>query len=429
MNRCHALGALAALALLAVGPAASANDAAEAPWSVAERSLLASLSLLPSPSLPVPPSPSNALADSPAAAALGERLFFDTRLSANGEVSCANCHQPTHAFADSTARSRGLSLTGRNAPTVLGGAYQRWLYWDGRRDSLWAQALTPIEHPDEQGLGRVAVLAVLAEDPTYREAWVDLFDEAPLDVSDAERFPLHATPRADAPALAAWQQMASDDRARVDAAFARVGKAIAAYERTLLPAPSRFDRFVAALLAGDVTGGGYLSDEEQAGLRLFIGDRAQCTQCHNGPMFSNGGFHNIGLIARTATADTADLGRAAAVREVREDPFNCLGPHSDAAPADCAELRFMKARGADLLGAFRVPTLRNVARTAPYMHDGRFADLAAVLAHYVAAPTQVLGHQELDPLRLDAEELAALIAFLHALSGESLDDGVAALTP
>ncbi|MEM9384349.1 MAG: cytochrome c peroxidase [Pseudomonadota bacterium] len=425
MSARAAFSALGLLVLLACGVPASAT---QAPWSDAERWLLRSLSILPSPSLPVPPSPSNALADSPAAAALGEILFFDTRLSANGEVSCATCHRPTRAFADSTARSQGLSSTARNAPTVLGGAYQRWLYWDGRRDSLWSQALTPIEHPDEQGLGRVAVLALVAQDTTYRDAWRRLFDEAPLDVSDMQRYPRHATPRGDAPALAAWRRMAPADREQVDAAFARVGKAIAAYERTLSPAPSRFDRYVDAVLAGDETGGEYLDDQERLGLRLFIGERAQCTQCHNGPMLSNGGFHNIGLVAQTATATTADLGRAAAVREVQEDPFNCLGPHSDAPAEACAELRFMKQRGAELLGAFRVPTLRNVARTAPYMHDGRFADLPTVLAHYVAAPTQVLGHQELDPLRLSAEELAALIAFLRALSGEELASGVASGT-
>ncbi len=406
--------------------AALAADPSPITWTAAERELMRSLSLLPAPAMTVPASPSNALADLEGAARFGQRLFFDTRLSANGEVSCASCHQPSRAFADSEARSHGLGATARNAPTVLGAAYQRWLYWDGRRDSLWSQALTPIEHPDEQGMARVAVVALMAAEPAYAQAWRQLFDAPPPVVADEQRFPRHATPLGDADAVGAWEGMAPADRELVNGAFARVGKLLAAYERSLLPVPSRFDRYVAALLGGDDTGGGYLDAREQLGLKVFIGDRAQCTQCHNGPMFSNGGFHNIGLIARST--GQADLGRAAAVGEVQRDPFNCLGPYSDATPDQCAELRFMKTRGAELLGAFRVPTLRNVARTAPYMHDGRFEDLRAVLAHYVAAPTRVLGHQELDPLRLASAEFAALLAFLEALNSEDLDADVALLT-
>jgi cytochrome c peroxidase len=112
---------------------------------------------------------------------------------------------------------------------------------------------------------------------------------------------------------------------------------------------------------------------------------------------------------------------------VRADPFNCLGAYSDAHPDQCAELRYMKTTGIELVGAFKVPSLRNVSRTAPYMHDGRFSSLEAVIAHYVAAPTQVLGHQDLEPLRLEAEQIGALLAFLRAL--EDIDPGAVATTP
>lgn len=416
---------LSLLALAVVhlaGPRAAVAAPPPAPsWSEADRVVLRSLSLLPEPP-PLPPSPSNAWADDARAAAFGEALFFDQRLSAEGDVACATCHQPRHAFADTLARSLGRGETRRNAPTVLGAAHQRWLYWDGRRDSLWAQALTPIEHPQEQGLDRLAVVRLLARDSTYRARYAALFGESLPPVDDAARFPAHATPLGDAAARQAWAAMAPADRNRIDAAFARVGKVLAAFERTLLPAPSRFDRFVAALLAGDAeTADDWLDGTEQRGLKLFIGERAQCTRCHNGPMLSNGGFHNIGLIA----VDDAprDAGRAEGVARVRADPFNCAGPWSDAGPGQCPELQFMRARGVELLGAFRVPTLRNVARTAPYMHDGRFATLAQVLAHYVAAPAQgILGHQELEPLALSPGELDALAAFLRALNGMRATD-------
>ncbi len=378
---------------------ADAAGAAAAPlrdWSAAERAVLRSLAIR-GDEVP-PPDPSNAVADDPRAAALGRELFFDARLSADGEVACASCHRPARAFADDRARSRGLGETRRNAPSLLGAAWQQWFYWDGRRDSQWAQALVPIEHPAEQGMDRAAAVALIARDAGYRESWSAIFGEAP--------------PGPGAPAVA------------VDAAFARLGKVIAAYERTLVPAPSRFDRFVAALLAGAADGGGHLDADERAGLRLFIGERAQCTRCHNGSMLSNGGFHNIGLVRRGDSP--LDLGRAGALAEVRGDPFNCLGPFSDADEAQCAELAYMKITGAELPGAFRVPTLRNVARTAPYMHDGRFATLEAVLAHYVAAPTRVLGHQELEPLALDGEEIRQLAAFLRALDGVESSADVAA---
>jgi cytochrome c peroxidase len=380
--------------LLSTSPAApQTGDAVSPAWTAAERERLRSLSLLPVPPAP-PPSPSNAWADDPRAAALGRELFFDVRLSVNGDVACATCHQPQHAFADTLPRSLGVGETRRNAPTVLGAAFQRWLYWDGRRDSLWAQALTPIEHPHEQGLARVAAVGVVAGDPALARLYEAVFDERlPAVLDDSQRFPPDATPAGDEAARLAWQGMDAADRTAIDRAFARIGKAIAAYERTLLPAPSRFDHFVAAVLAGDeAAAAATLDARERAGLRLFIGERAQCTRCHNGPMLSNGGFHNIGL-TRSDVPDP-DLGRARAVAEVQHDPFNCLGPQSDAPATSCIELRFMKTRGAELLGAFRVPSLRNVARTAPYMHDGRFATLEAVLAHYMAAPAQgIVGHQ------------------------------------
>jgi cytochrome c peroxidase len=382
-------------------------------WNVRQLATLRSLSLTALAALPA--DPSNAVADDPRAARFGEALFFDPRLSANGQVSCASCHKPQHAFADTTTVSTGIGTTRRNAPGLRGAAWQQWFYWDGRRDSQWAQALAPLEHADEHGLSRVEVVQVIARDEGYRRAYGQLFAEPLPPLEDEVRFARHASPLGGEGARAAWAAMDADDREWINRAFAGAGKVLAAFQRTLRPWPSRFDAYVAALDAGDMSGGGHLNAQEQRGLALFIGERAQCTRCHNGPRLSNGEFKNIGLVRREDPVP--DAGRLAAVREVRGDPFNCLGSYSDADPEACAELTFMKTAGSDLLAAFRVPSLRDVGRTAPYMHDGRFPTLEAVIGHYVAAPQQVFGHQELEPLRLNADEIRELLAFLRALDG------------
>ena len=254
---------------------------------------------------PLPASPSNAVADDPRAAALGHALFFDARLSANGMISCATCHQPIRRFSDGLPRGVAIGVSGRNTPSIVGAAYSPWLYWDGRRDSLWSQALTPLEDPDEHGSSRVQVLHVIASVSAYRRAYQEIFG-APPDVSDAEA---------------------------VNAAFANVGKAIAAYERLLLPGPSRFDRYAEHLRnGGDPLDQQHLTRDEIRGLRLFVGD-ARCTECHNGPLLTNNEFHNTGLLS--APGETPDRGRIDGVRLAASDPFNCLGSYSDDPQRSC----------------------------------------------------------------------------------------------
>ncbi len=418
----HATLVAGMLASLAIGASTASVD--DVDWTARERALIGSLSIdrLGEP----PPDPSNRVADDADAAALGERLFFDARLSADGSVSCASCHRPALAFADDVPVSEGIGKTRRNTPTLLGSGYQAWFYWDGRRDSQWAQALTPIEHPDEQNLSRIDVLRLVATDESYVRGYRAVFGALPA-VADNERFPPGARPEGPVGVRRAWFAMDETDRAAVNTAFANIGKALAAYGRLLKPAPSRFDRYARALESGDAAAAAAaMSASEVEGLRLFVGERAQCVRCHNGPLLSNGGFHNIGLEMRGASG--VDVGRAAGVRDVLSDPFNCLGDFSDAQPEQCAELSFMRTSGEELPGAFKVPTLRDVDRTAPYMHDGRFATLEAVLAHYANPPVDVLGHQELETAPLSATEIAALAAFLRALSGEPAAD-VAVPTP
>lgn len=360
---------------------------------------------------PLPPSPGNPVADDPRAVALGHRLFFDHRLSADGSVACANCHQPGRNFKDDHARSQGIGQTERKSMSVVGVAYSPWLFWDGRRDSLWAQALEPLEDPVEHGGNRVDIVRLLGEDPNYRSAFEALFGPLP-DVSDRARFP-PASPQGDAAQRAAWDRLSAADQQSILAAFANVGRALEAYQRQLLPGPAPFDAFAEALLANDQAGANsHLDADQRQGLKLFLG-RANCIHCHNGPMFTNDEFHNTGLAGPSALPQ--DLGRIEGVKKLLADPFNCLGPFSLARREDCAELRFVKTSGTELTGAFRAVSLRNIAGTAPFMHAGQFATLTEVLDHYNLAQPTPISH-ELQPLRLTAGQVQQIIAFLGALS-------------
>lgn len=377
-------------------------------WSPNQLATLRSLWIGSLP--PLPPDPSNAVADDRRAVSLGHKLFFDTRFSSNGQVSCATCHQPERAFVDGLPLGKGVGEMNRKTQTVIGVAYSPWLFWDGRKDSLWSQALAPLESAVEHGGTRTQFAHLIAQH--YRAEYEAIFGPLPA-LSDAGRFPANAAPVADPAAAAAWQGMSAADRQAVNRVFANLGKAIAAYERKLLPGPSRFDAYVEAALRNDAQGmGKALSRSEEAGLRVFIG-RARCTECHNGPLFTNNDFHNTGVPPRQGLPP--DEGRAVGAPQVLADEFNCLGPYSDAPPEQCTALRFMVASGPRLVGAFKPPTLRNVAQTAPYMHAGQFATLEDVLVHYNNPRKAALGVSELHLIYLTGQELKDLAAFLRAL--------------
>jgi len=386
-----------------------------AAWTDAELAAMESLWIA---TLGEPPAdPTNEFAADPQAQALGHRLFFDTRLSGNGAISCATCHQPQKRFTDGLTLSRAIGTTRRNAPSVVGVGYSPWLYWDGRKDSLWSQALAPLEDAAEHGGNRVDLVRVVAQDEGYVSRYSTVFGALP-DMQDARRFPPGASPLGDARQQAAWLGMAELDRAAVNRAFANIGKAIAAYEMLLRPAASRFDAYVDALLDDqDVEQtSALLSRAERRGLRLFIGD-AGCTQCHNGPMFTNNAFHNTGLLS--AAGALPDRGRSAGLREVRQDPFNCVGDYSD--DTDCAELRFAKS-GPEMIGAMRTPSLRNVGGTQPYGHKGQQPGLTDVLEQYNLAPEAMIGHNEAKPLELWWWQLSDLQAFLGSLDAPIATD-------
>ena len=358
---------------------------------------------------PLPRDPSNRWADDRAAASLGERLFFDTRLSSNGRVSCGTCHDPKRGFQDGLPVARGVGTTDRRTMPIAGTAHSPFLFWDGRKDSQWSQALGPLESPVEHGGSRTQYAHVVARH--YRGDYERVFGPLP----DLRGVPAIGGPVPGA-AGASWARMTPPQREAVTAVFVNVGKAIAAYERTLGLEPSRFDRFVAEWKKAGEMPRDILDAKERAGFALFVG-KAHCIECHNGPLFTNNEFHNTGVPARRGKAP--DRGRIVAVAAVRKDEFNCASRWSDAKPGDCAELDFLPPAAPSHAGAFRVPSLRNVAERAPYMHAGQMRTLGEVLRHYNRAPKAAAGHTELMPLGLDDVELGQLEAFLRTLGGKS----------
>lgn len=355
---------------------------------------------------PLPAQPTNHLADNPAAAAFGRALFFDPRFSASGTLSCASCHLPDRAFSDGIAQARGEGQTARNTPDLIGAGYRPWLYWDGRRDSLWAQALIPFEAPLEMGGSRVHMLRQLANEPDYRSRYVALFGVLP----DLDGLPQSAGPLGAPEHIEGWNSIAPARRSEINRAFSNVGKTLEAFERSIMPVPGRFDAYVA--------GSQPLTADEEVGLHLFLdATKTHCLRCHNGPLLTNQGFHNVG----TGTFEGAqmDFGRVFGLQAVLMDEFNCLGPHSDGTQEDCGHLIHAPRQEVpdEYSGAFKVPGLRNLTLTAPYMHDGRYGTLEEVLEHYRNPPPAARAAGEIQPIEITDVEARQLVAFLKSLDG------------
>jgi len=387
----------------ASGPAdgAGASKAAEAPVSaVLKPEQVRRIREMGWPGAP-PRDPTNRWCGSDAAAALGHALFFDRGLSSTGAVSCATCHQPDRAFSDGMHVAKGVGIGPRRTMTVLDSAHQNWLGWDGRADSLWSQALQPIERDIELGSTRRKALERVASEPTLRQRWQDAFAQHPL-----------------AP------EGASDEQ--VDAAFAMLGKAIAAYERRLLTGPSAFDRWVdrwkqdgaPAELKPDER----MSASALRGLALFTG-RAGCWQCHGGPMLSDGEFHALGAPGRPERGGgvSSDAGRYGGVGVLKASPFTAAGIHSDDRDGERAALVKSLVSVPDQFGAMRTPSLRHAGLGGPHFHEGQFETLEDVVRFYSTLEgAQSLDHHQEQVLRrldLSPEESADLVAFLRSATG------------
>jgi cytochrome c peroxidase len=338
---------------------------------------------------PWPPPPAgdvgNAQAGRPAAVALGERLFFERRLSRDGTLSCASCHLPEQAFADGRARGFGRQPLDRNTPSLWNAVHERWYGWDGAADSLWSQAIRPIVDAREMAASPAHVRATIAGDRELACRYAQTFGRPP----DGD-----------------------DEAVLVDAA-----KAIGAFVGTLRSGRSAFDDFRDALARGDRRAAATYPPAAQRGARLFVG-RGRCHLCHVGPMLSNGEFGDTGL-PFFVRPGVVDPGRQGGIAALRASSYNLLSRWSDAPdPAASLKTRHLQAQHRNF-GEFKVPSLRNVALTAPYMHDGQLATLDDVVRHYSELNLDRLhadGERILEPLHLSAAEQADLVAFLRTLS-------------
>lgn len=345
---------------------------------------------------PALPDPSNRASGSPTAIALGQRLFFDARLSANATVACASCHVPARAWTDGRARARGLGDLDRNTPSLLDAALGRWFGWDGAADSLWSFAVKPMLHPAEMGASTRSIAGTMRGDRALACAYEAAFGAAPG---------------------------ADDERVLVDTA-----KALAAYVETIRSGRTPFDDFRDALARGDRAAMARYPAAAQRGLKTFVGKGA-CSVCHFGPAFTNGEFHDIGIPFALGPG-RVDAGRHEGVKRLRADPFNLLGKYSDdASGASATKTRHVDAGHASF-GQFKTPSLRNVALTAPYMHNGRLATLRDVVRHYSELDMDRVhadGESLLRPLRFTAGETDDLIAFLESLTDPRATDAPAPL--
>lgn len=296
------------------------------PWTAQEIVVLASMQLKAAG--PRPAEPSNAYEQRAGAAEFGQTLFSDPRLSKNGQVACVTCHSAKAQFEDGLQVGQGIGKGKRRTMPVMGAAHAPFLFWDGRKDSLWSQALGPLEDGAEHGGNRVRFARLLQTN--YRGQYQKVFGDMP----EFGNLPQDATPQGTDAERAAWAAMSEGSRDAVNRVFANIGKAIAAYERQVTYGESRFDQYVKATVAGDSRANEVFTQQEVRGLRLFL-TKGQCVTCHNGPLLTDHAFHNTGV----PPLDPAnpDRGRADGVTKLLGDAFNCLGRYSVARPPPATE--------------------------------------------------------------------------------------------
>ena len=354
--------------------------------------------------------PTNKYLNNEIAISLGQKLFFDTKLSRSGAVSCSTCHNPKFGFSDGRKKSFGTAETKRHSPTLTGVSHSQWFYWDGRRDSLWAQAVTPIETQGEMDNNRAAVVHYLLSDKNYRASLKEL--DNTLDESEFASFPKSASPFGNKTEKENWGKLPQEQKTAINFIFSLIGKSLAAYITTIQHTSSKFDDAVGLIRKNKNTD---LTVQQYNGLRLFFdAEKTHCLRCHNGPLLTNHGFHNIGT--GPDSNNNFDYGHLFGIQAVAYDMFNCNGKFSDA-PDKCEHVEFAKKVNlpSTAAGAFKVPSLRNVLLTSPYMHDGRFKTLKEVVEFYSNPPDVSEVPHELPSLELTEQEIDELVEFLKIL--------------
>lgn len=327
---------------------------------------------------PWPPAPridpGNRVSGDAKAIELGRHLFRDPRMSPLGYIACVTCHQPDRSFTDFKPRAHGLADLPRNTPALANLDQQRWFGWGGSSDSLWMASIRPILDAREFDGSSASVTRLFVRDPELASCYRQVFGVSPL---------------------------VNPQRTLVN-----VGKALAAYVETLTTGRTPFDEFRDALARRDMSAAASYPVAALRGLTLFIG-RAGCVGCHAGPNFSDGGFHPGVVGGHETTGDDAgfgtDAGRLDDARSLKASPLNLLSQHNDLSGRGNAAATRRLVVHEGLRGQYRTPSLRNVAVTAPYLHDGRIERLRDAVQHRAgrpdgqgAAPAEVLSAPQVD---------------------------------
>lgn len=329
---------------------------------------------------------SNRVSGSVIAMELGRKLFLDPRLSRDGDVACVTCHVPEHGWSDGRKNSMGISKLDRNSQSLFNVRNNRWYGLDGRTDSLWAHSIGPMLDPREMGASVQSVASFIATDAEYSRLYKQVFG-----------YPAY-----------------EDDPASV---LVDAAKTIAAFQETLVTGRTEFDDFRDALEKNDLEAAAAYPEAARRGAIIFFG-KGNCSLCHSGPAFTNGEFGNAGMryFVRPGEVDT---GRFGGIEKLRASPYNLSGKFNDSPEHASDWATRQVALHPRTFGEFKVPSLRELTKTAPYMHDGSLGTLEDVARHYSTIDLERLhsdGENILQPLNLTETEIVDLVAFLETLS-------------
>ncbi|MGH1350562.1 MAG: cytochrome-c peroxidase [Methyloligellaceae bacterium] len=332
------------------------------------------------------PDPANRFSGNKKAIELGRRLFFDKRLSISANISCATCHNPKTGWTDSLARGRGINLLDRNTQSIVNARFNRWFGWGGSNDNLWAQSIRPIIDSSEMGGTADHLSKVIAGDKDLNSLYTELSGHPAKEQSS-------------------------------DVVIVNIGKILATFQETIVSPVTSFDKFRDALEAKDLQQASAYPEAAQRGAAIFVG-KGRCSICHAGPLFTSGEFHNIG-ISYFVEKGRVDPGRHSGITKLRSSPWTLAGQYSDDPEKSGAWASQQVLSLHRNFGEFRIPSLRNLTGTAPYMHNGSLETLEDVVSHYSEINLDRLhadGEQILKPLNLSQREVADLVTFLKTLS-------------
>jgi len=367
---------------------------------------------------------SNKMSGISMAISFGKNLFFDPELSGDGTVSCATCHNPLMSWGNhqTITSLRPDNPSTRHVPSLLGVRYNRWYFWDGRADSLWSQAIKPIENTSEMAGSRVQVAQYIINTPSLKADYEALFGVIPELLLTTE-LPNSARPvSGDGSHVEhqAWIKLSPKIRKEINRLFTNIGKSIAAFEETLVIKNTPFDEFADNITEDEGksrTYTGVLSNSALRGLKLFIG-KAGCSNCHFGPNFSDGEFHHSFI---RPVLLQGDLGRYDGIKKLLKDPFNGKSEFSDSKQPTKLDYVYQNV---EFRGQFKTPSLRNIAQSYPYMHTGEFKTLKSTIEYYNTISERMSpdDHQELllKSLSLSDPEVNDLVELLKTLSEKTI---------